>query len=440
MPRYYKRIKDQEFNPDDMKQAIIDVLDNNMSVRNNAQKKPRDQKQAIQLCRKAHDVGFNNLDFSPNYRQAQVFSSEMKSALEAYLLKCLPMFYGLRPKLVRRLAYDFAIKNSLKVNGRWLQDKTATEDWFCGFMRYHPMLSVRTPEATGLARMTSFNKATVKVFQDKLEQVISRYSFTTKQIFNLDEARIMKGITDTCPLGLVYLSGWMTCANFLKALEHFVKHVRCSQGEKVLLIMDNHESHLPIDAVAFCRANEIVILTLPPRTSNKLQPLDRTVFGPFKSFFNQAADAWMFAHPGQTLSIYDLPLQWLLLWDRAVNPVQMQWDCCILSEEEFIHHLISSSKLSDNEITPPAISGKTEKKTFGKNRLSEHEFRLSTTNRSKDFPKDPAYPEVKIPIKAKKLEHIEMFRKHLEDVEVDDAKQFNEEVFLVACSGDVTDD
>lgn len=31
-----------------------------------------------------------------------------------------------------------------------------------------------------------------------------------------DQARMMKGITDTGPLGLVYPSGWMTCEKFIK--------------------------------------------------------------------------------------------------------------------------------------------------------------------------------------------------------------------------------
>lgn len=81
-----------------------------------------------------------------------------------------------------------------------------------------------------------------------------------------DAVRMMRGIPDDAPLGLVYPSGWMTSDNFLKVLEHFVKNVKCSTENKVLLIMDNHESHLSLNAVEFCRGNGIVILTLPPHT------------------------------------------------------------------------------------------------------------------------------------------------------------------------------
>lgn len=173
-----------------------------------------------------------------------------------------------------------------------------------------------------------------------------------------DTARMMNGISSDGPMGLAYPSGWMTCDNFLKVLEHFVKHVKCNSHDRVLLIMDNHESHVSLKAVEFCRDNGIVILTLPPHTSNKLQPLDRTVFGPFKTFFNQAADSWMLSHPGQTLTIYDLPLMCLQSWDRAANPVNIKsgfrctgivpFDRNIFGEEEFL-----SSAVTDRPISEP---------------------------------------------------------------------------------------
>lgn len=128
----------------------------------------------------------------------------------------------------------------------------------------------------------------------------------------------------------------------------------------------NHDSHLSIDAVDFCRANGIVILTLPPHTSNKLQPLDRTVFGPFKTFYNQAADAWMISHPGETISIYDIPLLALQSWDRAASPVNIKsgfrctgivpFDRNIFSEQDFLSSAVTDRCLPETETLPcPAI-------------------------------------------------------------------------------------
>ena len=37
-----------------------------------------------------------------------------------------------------------------------------------------------------------------------------------------------------------------------------------------------------------------------------MQALDRTVFGPLKTFYNTAASEWMIMHPGQPLTIYDI--------------------------------------------------------------------------------------------------------------------------------------
>lgn len=65
------------------------------------------------------------------------------------------------------------------------------------------------------------------------------------------------------------------------------------EDKPVLLLLGNHASHVGIDVINFCKANHITLLSFTPHCSHELQPLDKTVYGPFKTLFNQAADKWM---------------------------------------------------------------------------------------------------------------------------------------------------
>lgn len=183
----YKKITDRNLQEDNMKQAIKDVLEENMSIRASATKNHVTKSRLCNYLKMVHQCGLERINLTPNYKQSQIFSGEMENALANYLLKCSSMFYGLTPKAIKNLAYKFAIQNELKVPTSWTEIKTAGKDWFWGFMKRHPNLSIRKPEATSLARMTSFNENNVKIFQDKLEEVLRRYSLTATQIFNLDE-------------------------------------------------------------------------------------------------------------------------------------------------------------------------------------------------------------------------------------------------------------
>jgi len=64
--------------------------------------------------------------------------------------------------------------------------------------------------------------------------------------------------------------------------------VRSSPQSPALLLLDNHESHLSIAVLDYAKTNGVVMLSFPPHCSHRLQPLDRTVFGPFKKFYNVA--------------------------------------------------------------------------------------------------------------------------------------------------------
>lgn len=74
----------------------------------------------------------------------------------------------------------------------------------------------------------------------------------------------------------------------------------------MLLILDNHESHCDYNVLEYCKRNGVELLTLPPHCGHRLQPLDVTCFGPFKTYYNNAMDQWLINHPGVPINIYNI--------------------------------------------------------------------------------------------------------------------------------------
>ena len=107
-------------------------------------------------------------------------------------------------------------------------------------------------------------------------------------------------------IGVANPSGWMSAACFKEFIKHFIKHTKCSKDRPVILILDNHDSHISIETIDLSKENGVTLLMLPPHCSYKLQPLDRSVYGPFKTFYNQAENAFMVSHPGKIITIYDV--------------------------------------------------------------------------------------------------------------------------------------
>lgn len=66
--------------------------------------------------------------------------------------------------------------------------------------------------------------------------------------------------------------------------------VKPSKNEPVLLLLDNHSSHISLSIFDYCKEHGIILLTIPPHTSHKLQPLDVSFYGPLKSAFNKQCD------------------------------------------------------------------------------------------------------------------------------------------------------
>ncbi|XP_033106915.1 uncharacterized protein LOC117108831 [Anneissia japonica] len=190
-----------------------------------------------------------------------------------------------------RIVSTAKIAHNIAVPESWLKNKKAGKDWFTSFMKRQQNISIRQPEATILARAINFNRPNVNLFFNKLATVMDRHHFSPNDIWNVDETG---ATTVQKPSKVVAKKVVMT---FL----HFVKYAHPSKDHPKLLLLDNCGPHMSIATIDFARENGIILLSFPPHTSHKLQPLDRSVYGPFKTYLKCAQGTWLRNHPGERM-------------------------------------------------------------------------------------------------------------------------------------------
>lgn len=91
----------------------------------------------------------------------KILTTEQESELAEVIIDMEKRLFGLTKMDVRRLAYSFCEGNGIQHNFN-REHKCAGEDWTVAFMRNHPELSLRKPEATSLARAAGFNREKVR--------------------------------------------------------------------------------------------------------------------------------------------------------------------------------------------------------------------------------------------------------------------------------------
>lgn len=365
MPRNYIRKTNRANNKDSLEHALADV---NMgsSVRQAAKTHGVDRITLTRFIDRKQKGEEPGVAYSGTRQAKMVFTDNMEKELAAHIIALADSFYGLSKDKTLEMAYEFAIQNHVTVPPSWIQNKRAGNDWFRAFRNRHK-LSIRSPEATSIARATGFNKPAVDSFYDKLADLMDRYHFEPQDIYNMDEsglttaqtpkrvialtgqkqigsitsqergelvtfvgtvsasgvsipplfifprAKYYEHFISGAPTGSIGCagksgSGWMTGSIFSSIyLPHFVKHAKCSPSKPVLMILDNHESHISVEALTYAKASGIHMLTLPPHCSHKLQPLDRSIYGPLKIYYNKSMDAYMRSNVGKGVNIYNIP-------------------------------------------------------------------------------------------------------------------------------------
>lgn len=121
-------------------------------------------------------------------------------------------------------------------------------------------------------------------------------------------------------IGVANGSGWIQQAEFMKYMQFFIDRTRAAQQSPKLPLLDNHTSHLSIEALDLADENGVTLLSFPPHCSHRLQPLDVSVYGPVKAYYKSECNAWQKNHAGLALEIRHIPGLVRSTLDLALTP------------------------------------------------------------------------------------------------------------------------
>ena len=104
---------------------------------------------------------------------------------------------------------------------------------------------------------------------------------------------------------MAYRDVWLLEIKVL-LFKHIMHNTKCSLEDRILLLGDTYDSHILVQSIQFCRENDISLLSFPPHTTYRLQPLDVGIYGPFKNALSIASNDWMLLHPGRLTTIRNI--------------------------------------------------------------------------------------------------------------------------------------
>ncbi|XP_041983266.1 uncharacterized protein LOC121736248 [Aricia agestis] len=294
-------------------------------------------------------------------RFTTVFTLQQEEELLEYVFHLDSLFFGMTKEDFLQLVFQCAEVNNIP---HPFMKGTAGHDFYKGFIKRHPDLTLRQPEPTSKARARGFNKTQVYRFFDLLEAEIEKHQIDATRLYNMDETgiqtssnkppkvltkvgkrqvghiastergrtttvicccnaagsfvpplmifarkRMAPNLLDGAPPGTqatVSDNGWTNGAVFLQWLRFFIDTVRPTAEKKVLLVMDNHESHKYLPALELASKNHVIFVSLAPHTTHRMQPLDLCVYGPLKTYFERSVATFQKTHVGRIINQKDV--------------------------------------------------------------------------------------------------------------------------------------
>nr|XP_011443131.2 jerky protein homolog [Crassostrea gigas] len=375
MPRTYFAKKKKKNDSEDMKKAVDAVQKGEYSVRKAAEKYGVNKSTLHDTCKKKYK--------NPGKPgRAPLVPIEIENKIATALTEAARQGMGVsRRQLLRRVG---ALCKKMKVLLPSTAGNFPGKDWFEGFKKRHPELSIRKAEKLSTTRARMVNPQVVKNYFDDLDNILTRLDLHGKpsQIWNCDETGkqfehdpvrviaekgsksvvgrtspgrtnitvmacvnaagekmspllIVKGKTPRSLFGFnttaappgtkwhYQANGWMSDEIGDRWFQDiFLKE--CGDARPQLLILDGHSSHESLAILESAIQNDIHIISLPPHTTHALQPLDRSVFGPMNTAYNSACSDFLGQNHLNSVNKWSFPGLLAVAWETAVNSTNIR--------------------------------------------------------------------------------------------------------------------
>ncbi|KAJ8943765.1 hypothetical protein NQ318_011977 [Aromia moschata] len=332
--KYVRKTVMQQWSTETMEQAVDAVISGIMSCRQAPIQFQLPQTTLERYVKKRKDDPNSVVDKTAGKYHC-VFTKDQELELATYLKDMQKRLFGFTMKELRRLAYQLAARNGCEHPFNE-HIEMAGEDWAQSFMKRHPELSLRKPEATSGARAMGFNRVAVAQFFTLLNKVIIENKITGERIYNCDETGITvipkqhsRIIANRTTSGLppggwaeANESGWITIEVFLKWFKKFIEFSNAKKETPVVLLFDGHASHTKnLEVIDLAREKGIILLCFPPHCSHRLQPLDVAFMRPLSLYYEDEVRKWLRMNPGKVVTLFQIST---LFGQAFVNAVNMK--------------------------------------------------------------------------------------------------------------------
>lgn len=312
----------------------------------------------FRLCQKKDAISVK-----PRLGRKTILPDYLEKALVEYCLVMEKKLFGLTRTDLRNMAFLLAKKNNIPNPFETLG--TAGKGWLKLFIKRHKnVISFRKPTGTSVARAKGFTKRNVQRFFTLLKEQMELHRYPPEMIFNVDETGLSVVQTKTsqviasrgkrqvgaltsaergslitvvlcfsaggtyippliifprkhfspllakgAPPGTIFTchpSGWIQTHLFTLWFKHFLEKVKPTEENPALLILDGHHTHTKnIEVIDLAREHHVTIISLPPHSTHKMQPLDKTLMGALKYKYSEEIRLWLRTN-ARALTHFDL--------------------------------------------------------------------------------------------------------------------------------------